>query len=311
LASDDHRGQSEPVRSAQILDDGKQSSVPYDQCFVVGCERSGTTPLVKLLAGHPAMAMGMERYKYVLRDMRRTRNPDLLAPEHFEPSRFLDFRVTDTNHIPPATFRGHYESVERRLQAGTVRYFGDKLLPPNVWTTLAIAERFPRSRFIFIYRDVLAVTNSFDRRALDPADTAWPEQNDHEHGYTHWVDSFDVADALIALVGPKRVFVVRCESLFEGHVSGCDAMFRFLSLDPSLAHERWGMVTAGWAGRPGAGLELTLSPEVQDSLMRRTDPVRLARYEAYARACAEQRYQPPPGFDAASTASPGPSTMQH
>ncbi len=255
----------------------------YQQCFVVGCERSGTTPLVKLLAGHPAIAMGMERYKYILREMRKTQNPDLLTTEHFEPDRFLDFRPTDTNHTPPDTFRGHYESVERRLQAGSLRYFGDKLLPPNVWIAHTVAERFPESKFVFIYRDPLAVLDSFERRAQDPADTAWPVENGYEHGLRHWDEAFDVADALLSTLGPERVFVVRCESLFEGPVAVCDAMFRFLDLDPHLARERWGMVRTGWANRPNAGQDLVLSLEVQASLRRRLDVERFARFDGYAR----------------------------
>ncbi len=82
----------------------------------------------------------MERYKYVLREMRQRQDPDLFTPALFEPERFLDFRPTDTNPVPPR-FDEHYAPIRARLAAGSITQIGDKLVPIGLFNIRAVAHQ--------------------------------------------------------------------------------------------------------------------------------------------------------------------------
>ncbi len=247
-----------------------------EHVFVIGCERSGTTPLVRLLGAHPNIALGMERYKFILREMRTQRSPELLTPAHFERDRFLDFRPTDTNLVPPR-FAEFYARIEQRFDAGTITWAGDKVLPPDTFTTLALANHFPGARFVFTFRDLLRVASSFDVRAQDPEDPDWPARNDHEIAYRHWVEALDATDALVAKVGVERVFLVRPRRLYQRNGEMYRAMFAFLGLDtdPSVDAQFEGLC-AKWHGRQEK--PLVLDEPTQRSLLARIDQAQLRRY---------------------------------
>jgi hypothetical protein len=204
--------------------------VPPEHCFAFGCERSGTTPLTLLLHAHRQVVIGMERYKYVFRTMRRTHDAELVGAGHFEAERFLDLREADTNHTP-GRFGAHYEAARQRFAAGDVAWVGDKVMPPDEWLLLTLADRFPTARFVFVYRDLLRVANSFEVRARNPDDANWPIENDHRLGAEHRRAAFRTVDALVADAGPDRVFVVRAERLFAADPGAAEAMFAFLGLD--------------------------------------------------------------------------------
>ncbi len=256
--------------------------MPDQHLFVVGCERSGTSLLTRLLQSHAAIAIGMERYKYLVREMRHTGDVTLLGPEHFEQERFFDFRPTDTNQIPPK-FARHYETSLTRYTKGHLVYSGDKLLPPDAAVLCAIAERFPRSRFVFIHRDPYRVAVSFQARADDPDDEGWSDSNGLELGCRHWNESFGAADALSDQIGPDRLFPVRCERLFDGSVTACHAMLRWLGLEPMISVGRTLRDRgAEWRHRQERPLALTTAQRaLVDSLVDRDA---LARYDERATA---------------------------
>jgi hypothetical protein len=244
-------------------------------CFALGCDRSGTTALIRLLTAHDAIVMGMERYKYILTDA----DSSEFGPALFETDRFLDFREGDTNITPSVErFRKHYAIAEERLVTGDVRWIGDKVMArPRI--AQMIHERFPSPRYIFIYRDLLRVASSFVVRARNPKDTKWPESVSHETALDRWNQAFDVADLLIQDAGADNIFCVRYERLFDGELNTCDALFGFLELDvtPEVAHQ-FTKATAHWDEHEAKPVELT---ELQrDYLLERLDHAKLARFDA-------------------------------
>ena len=244
-----------------------------DYCFALGCDRSGTTALIRLLHAHEQVVMGVERYKYWLGD-----RLDQLGPPLFEGDRFLDFQSGDTNITPDnERFTKHYEIAERRIRGGNLVYIGDKVVAKKPVVD-AIQRQFPSPKMVFIYRDLLRVASSFCVRARNPNDTNWPEDSTHKTALDRWVGAFAAADALVDGPEPQNVFVVRYERLFNGDERTCEAMFRFLDLDytPDV-RKHFTAATAKWEAHQSKGLQLTpnqladLRDHADSGLARRFD----------------------------------------
>jgi hypothetical protein len=222
-------------------------------CFALGCDRSGTTALVRLLHAHEQVVMGVERYKYWLGD-----RLDQVTPPLFEAERFLDFEEGDTNITPQnERFTKHYEIAAERLRDGDVRYIGDKVVA-KVPVVRAMQRQFPSPKLIFIYRDLFRVASSFCVRARNPDDTNWPADSTHLTALNRWTGAFDAADALLDGPEPKNVFVVRYEGLFNGDERTCTAMFHFLDLDytPEV-RKHFTTATAKWDEHESKELQLS------------------------------------------------------
>lgn len=231
-----------------------------DQVFVLGCERSGTTALALTLASHFGIVMGMERYRGIYRDACKRQDPSALGPELFERERFFTFDPAETRHIPPETrFTAMYEAADLRFDNGYLRWVGDKVFPADEWLYLQLAERFPGSRFILIWRDPVRVANSFELRARNPEDVHWPETNGFELAIDHWNSAVEATEALVERAGPARVLTARAEDLFGGPIDGCHRCLSFLGLEP------WDGTDQAWSDHRDAWIELQATELILDA----------------------------------------------
>lgn len=287
------RARSKAVRRFERRILGRRPPSSAHLCFVVGCERSGTSPLVRVLHSHREIVMGLERYASLYNDMRVRRDPTLIDLDLFSPERFLDFRPEDTHRAPPDFGARHYEVARNRFESGAVARIGDKVLPPNVWIVRTLASKFPESSFVFIYRDQLKVCDSWQRRAGDP-DDAWVAGNDFRSGHEHWVDGLDVVDWLEGSIEPERLFVIRCEWFFADDPTYLEALVGFLGLDmdPSMAanhSER----SAEFRRREAATVS-RLTAEQRAFLHERAHIDRVTHLDAVAAACRDGSPRPAP-----------------
>jgi hypothetical protein len=250
--------------------------------FVFGCQRSGTTILTQLVHAHPHTAIGVERYKYLLNLFRRDGRLDEFGPDLFEPERFFDFRKGDTNIRPPA-FAKHYKDVLGRYRKRLVRVTGDKIVPPDASTLLAIERQFPDPRFVFIYRQLAAVAASFARRAADP-DDVWPAANDHRAALPTWLAGFEAADRLRDLVGPDRLLPIKYEWLLRPELPVRTTLLAFLELpDDEGSRRRWAI--AGTKAEELRGERRPADPEVLAWLEQQDyDRALVDRWDARVRA---------------------------
>ena len=263
-------------------------AAPPEYCFVVGCPRSGTTELTRLLHAQPELVLGMERYRGVLYQLAERGELDRFGPELFEPQRFLKFRLDDDR------FRDHYRSAALRFAAGPVRYVGDKV-PHTTSIVLALARNFSHARFVFIYRDLERVASSYCRRARDPNDP-WPQEATCSLAVEHWHEAFASGDAITAAIGEDRLFVVKFEQLFGGDRRVVEAMFGWLGVDYRIGAIRtFENQVSAWKHLRTRPLGLTVEERrlVNDAIDHRT----LARYEV--RAAARWSTAPPPDRGAA------------
>jgi len=157
--------------------------------FICGVSRSGTTAMADLLRADPRIAMGRERYAFILS------SGAPYEPSLFEKDRFcLDHRPEDSHH---KRAQPYYAELHARFDQCTV--VGDKL--PNLFEGYErVLDHFPSCRVIYMLRNVFHVAQSFQGRHdkameqnRDPErpNSPWPEWRDWKRGVEEWNRSLE------------------------------------------------------------------------------------------------------------------------
>jgi hypothetical protein len=296
---------------------------PY--VFAVGCPRSGTTLLGRLLDAHPQLAMIHEgRFVAAWYERRRGLTPDgAVTPRLID--QLLDFRPFRNVHVSREQLERLADGAEPVGYADFVRgifdlhgaahgkrLVGDKT-PHYVRSLPTLHALWPHARFVHIVRDGRDVCQSVRH---------WGKVADRGGAVAHYSDWERDPVATVALwwewqvrlgreagaaLGPRRYLELRYESLVDDPAGACRLLCAFLDLpydermlafhqgrtrdDPDLdAKQAWRPVTRGlrdWRTEmPGADLE---------------------RFEAAAGALLEElgypRAVPSPGDDAVASAA--------
>lgn len=239
-----------PWRNRELNDNGPRPERSF--LFVTGCARSGTTEIVNVLNRHPAIAVGMERFKFLIRERFGEFRQSL-----FEPANFLKTEAADTNILPRSPrFKNHHAMLNSKFDTGRVRFVGDKL--PFLFRYYeAIEDRFSSPRWIIMHRSPHAVAASYCRRARDLEDKAWPEENGHRLAIQHWVEAYRLMHSMMGEF-PERVLVCEYERFFSGDMDSLARVFDFLELSVSPEVEAYFReTTADWDQREQRGVELT------------------------------------------------------
>lgn len=134
--------------------------------FVAGLGRSGTTAILDVLAAHPEIALGVERYKGLWGDL------DRMGPELFARERFFDFEDGLTNLRPQDARRWQEHYARMAAKWDSARYVGDKMTTVRIQK---VWQRHPDARFVCIVRNVEEVAHSWHQRAANVLDLTWPE----------------------------------------------------------------------------------------------------------------------------------------
>jgi hypothetical protein len=174
--------------------------------FVVGLGRSGTSALAEVLAAHPRIVLGIERYKQLWKGDRI----DELRPGLFERDSLFDFSDGLTNVVPERDprFQAHYERMAADF--GQAAYVGDKMTTVRIQR---IWKNLPDARFVCIVRDPREVASSWEARARDTHDRYWPADNDGRRSVIRWNQAN--RRILRAVQGrPDRAVVVEHASFF-------------------------------------------------------------------------------------------------
>jgi Sulfotransferase family len=183
--------------------------------FVVGCPRSGTQVLNRVITSHPQIALGTERFNKRL-DRRE------LLPSDFEPERFFDIQRRDTWYRSFDDLKEYYDRI--RVKYDDATYLGDKY--PGAYQRYGhLVRNFGDIRFIFILRNIYDVAVSFEtRRALG---VHWPADGGAEHAVTRWNEAIGMT---LAWRERTRILTLSYEDLFIRGGSAAP-IAEFLELD--------------------------------------------------------------------------------
>ncbi len=191
--------------------------------FICGVPRSGTTALARLLNRHPAIGLGIERYRLLAQ-----RDASCLGEALFRRERFFDFQEGDGARDVWEKFQDEYRRLASKWATCTI--LGDKI--PRLYVgadTLLRAQ--PLARLIFIRREVEPVAASWQRRADDPEDPSWPAANDAAAAVLEWNRGIRSA-AELAAAWPEQFLLVRYEDLLTGDPGSFGPLFEWLALAP-------------------------------------------------------------------------------
>jgi hypothetical protein len=189
--------------------------------FICGCPRSGTSALQLLLASHPRIALGGERY--IIGAFRNG-----LRPEHFTKERFFDLHPDDTFYPSLDAFGSYY--ADQRAKFDDALWIGDKA--PDYFRLLDhIDENFDDAHIILIVRDPVAVASSYQVRASNEADTTWDSQRDFRKSVDEWNTANSLALAFHQKADRRAgLTILDYSELFDRRAS-VDDVFVQLGLD--------------------------------------------------------------------------------
>lgn len=146
------------------IDPGPSSSaaVRFPYVFVVGCQRSGTTLLQRLLDNHPELAVTNDA-QFISKGLRNevpATDPQLTADMVIrvrDYHRFSRLGLTDEKVIEAATAASTYGDFVHRLYVAVARQRGKRLVgdkSPQYSLQMPLLDRlFPDARYVHLIRD--------------------------------------------------------------------------------------------------------------------------------------------------------------
>ncbi len=203
--------------------------------FVAGCQRSGTTAFAEYLNEHPAVLLGLERYRGLpARE---------LTPELFTFDRILDQRDEET--VRP---REYYVELLSRKVWEKLRWIGDK--NPNYVLRLdALSENCPEARFIILYRRVEEVAESWELEATNPGDPWRGRENGFERGIEAWNVALRRTREFVEARKHRKVLIVPYHDFFYRNAACAALLSRFLDLDfDERIRRKWREFSASFEG---------------------------------------------------------------
>lgn len=189
--------------------------------FIAGPGRSGTTALMEYLNDHPRVLVCQERYKWV---PKRTVSPELFTPE-----RILEFEEDYEKRNTEERRRYHAELISRK-DSEELKWIGDKY-PSYVKNLILLAVNNPGASFIFTYRPVEEVAESFEARSKNPEDPWLGGKDGFSLGIQNWNMSLqNVRDFIESGVNPNAL-ILSYHDFFYHNERCVPLLSRFLELE--------------------------------------------------------------------------------
>lgn len=213
------KGTSEAAREASVV-------------FIVGCSRSGTTWLQRMLATHPAVYTGQEShvFEWFIGPMLRKWHRMVAMYDGHDPSRRTGVGLAA--YLTTDEFRNLLEPMFTRTMASTGVGSGNVFLektPGHSYFVPEIVEVLPRARFIHMVRDPFDVVASL-LRASASWGRAWAPRRAGDAAQM-WSRHIVAVQRARGQVGDDRFFEIRYEDLYRSPVDVLARLARFIDLE--------------------------------------------------------------------------------
>lgn len=189
--------------------------------FIAGPGRSGTTALTEYLNDHPKVLVCQERYKWVPKK--------LVSPELFTFERILEFEEDYEKRDIEERCKYHSELISRK-DSTELEWIGDKF-PNYVENLYLLAENNPGASFIFTYRPIEEVAESFEARSRDPNDGWLGGRDGFRLGIRNWNKSLRKVRGFIESGVNPNALVISYDNFFYYNEECVPLLSRFLGLE--------------------------------------------------------------------------------
>ncbi len=211
------------------VDQSQRKRPRHDPCvFILGCDRSGTTLIQKMLSSHPQMHITYETgYAAMVRHLHRPKNFESCLHEIADFPQFRGVEIDELRHDIQAQgavdFADLTALIYRRIAAlnGKSRW-GDKT-PAYTRFVLNLATMFPAAQFIHVVRDPRAVAVSW-------LPTNWGP-NTYWHAGQWWAAVVGLATVDMEILEPWRACTIRFEDVVREPEQTMRGVCDFLDLD--------------------------------------------------------------------------------
>ncbi len=202
------------------------TKAPEQHLFIFGPPRSGTSALARLINSHERIGIGMERFKLIM----NKQNIEQFKPELFEEKNLFDFTDGHTNKIPAndAAMERYYRDMQDKYP--DLVYVGDKV-PGSFRVADTIHQKFPKTKCVFIIRDIFETACSWQARAEREGDS-WPATRTATHAVKPWNACISFFLSLRTQY-PDDFYMVDYHSFFDGdpeEFSALNRLCEFLDL---------------------------------------------------------------------------------
>lgn len=189
--------------------------------FVAGPSRSGTTAFVRYLNQHPEVMISIERFKWIPREE--------VTPEIFTLERIMSFEEEYEKRGTESRWWVHKRIVDQKDPA-KLKWMGDKF--PQYTRSLDVLSRNnPGASFIFTYRPVDEVAESYEARSQNPDDAWLAGKDGFMMGIQDWNrDLARIRKFIESGVNPN-VLIIGYHDFFYSNESCIPLISRFLDLE--------------------------------------------------------------------------------
>jgi hypothetical protein len=187
--------------------------------FVIGCARSGTTLVAKILDAHPDVLMTNETavflmLAHIIENSRIGYAAGILyGKEHSH--LWAEHLMQNARSL----IEGYYDRIRTESKKRYVRYWGEKH-PHHSECFDFINALYPAAKYIYVIRDPRdAACSIADMNRIDFAE-----------GLAIWKTMSDANEAFVSRLRPQRVWRVRYEDLVNDYLSVTEQMLGWLGL---------------------------------------------------------------------------------
>jgi Sulfotransferase family len=228
---------------------------PIKPIFILGCGRSGTTILGKIISRHrQILYLNEPRYMWV----KAYQQSDISS----EQAAIREGRLDLDNSICSP----HQSRIIQRMFSLALSLYGKKILvdklPEHAFRIPFLLGVFPDARFIHVIRSGVDVARSIEQLILQSKWYGWNNykwnelrrlasafpwgkaavqhcETNYQRGLLEWRLSLEYAFEHLAGLPPERYLVIRYERLLEDPLEICEDIQKFLAVDRDVEMERY------------------------------------------------------------------------
>ena len=198
--------------------------------FIAGPGRSGTTALDQYLNDHPKILVCRERYKYTPKQK--------VSPKLFTSERIMNIEE-EYGARGGKRKRRHHADLLSRKDFADLEWIGDKF-PSYVRNLGLLADNNPGASFIFTYRPIEEVAESYEAVSRNPEDGWLGGKDGFLLGIENWNTALqNIRDFIESGVNPNAL-VVSYHDFFYNNKDCLPLLARFLDLEfDESVREAW------------------------------------------------------------------------